>query len=260
MNNKRDTPENKTEKKPVKKNKSGKNIFASRSFIGILCIVLALIVCFGAAPVINRVTGDRVEVVRMRNTVLKGTQLTENDIEVVSVGAFNLSENAIKDKSQVIGKYTTGDMYKGEYIFKEHVTSDINTANDILGSLNGEKKAISITIGSFALGLSGKLETGDIISVIVYDSKEGYAHTPPELRYVRVITSTTSQGIDKADRTDNTQPVTVTVLVNQKQAELLAEYEKTASMHFTLEYRGDMATAQRFLNMQEEYFATNMEG
>ena len=80
MNNKRDTPENKTEKKPVKKNKSGKNIFASRSFIGILCIVLALIVCFGAAPVINRVTGDRVEVVRMRNTVLKGTQLDRKSV------------------------------------------------------------------------------------------------------------------------------------------------------------------------------------
>ena len=261
MNNKRDTPENKVEKKPkTSKNKSGKNIFASRSFIGILCIVLALIVCFGAAPIINRVSDEKTEIVRMRKTVLKGTQLTENDVEVVSVGAFNLYEGVIKDKSEVIGKYVTGDMYKGEYIFKEHITSDIHTANDILGSLNGEKKAISITIGSFALGLSGKLETGDIISVIVYDTKEGYAHTPPELRYVRVITSTTSQGIDKADRTDNTQPVTVTVLVNQKQAELLAEYEKTASMHFTLEYRGDMATAQRFLNMQEEYFATNTEG
>ena len=254
---KRDTPENEP---AVKKSKSGKNIFASRSFIGILCIVLALIVCFGAAPIINRVSDEKTEIVRMRNTVLKGTQLTENDIEVVSVGAFNLYEGVIKDKSEVIGKYVTGDMYKGEYIFKEHITSDIHTANDILSSLNGEKKAISITIGSFALGLSGKLETGDIISVIVYDTKEGYAHTPPELRYVRVITSTTSQGIDKADRTDNTQPVTVTVLVNQKQAELLAEYEKTSSMHFTLEYRGDMATAQRFLNMQEEYFATNTEG
>ena len=223
MNNKRDTPENKAGKKPkTSKNKSGKNIIASRSFIGILCIVLALIVCFGAAPIINRVSDEKTEIVRMRNTVLKGTQLTENDIEVVSVGAFNLYEGVIKDKSEVIGKYVTGDMYKGEYIFKEHITSDINTANDILGSLNGEKKAISITIGSFALGLSGKLETGDIISVIVYDTKEGYAHTPPELRYIRVITSTTSQGIDKADRTDNTQPVTVTVLVNQKQAELLA--------------------------------------
>ena len=254
---KRDTPENNEwGKTAVKKNKTGKSIFASRSFIGIVCIVLALIVCFGAAPVINRISDEKTEIVRMRNTVLKGTQLTENDIEVVSVGAYNLYEGVITDKSEVIGKYVTGDMYKGEYIFKEHITSDVNTANDILGSLNGEKKAISVTIGSFALGLSGKLETGDIISVIVFDSKDGYAHTPPELRYVRVITSTTSQGIDKADRTDNTQPVTVTVLVNKTQAELLAEYEKTSSMHFTLEYRGEIETAQHYLDIQEEYFKT----
>lgn len=90
---KRDTPENKEGSKvAVKKNKTGKSIFASRSFIGILCIVLALIVCFGAAPVINRISDEKTEIVRMRNTVLKGTQLTEDDIEVISVGAYNLYE------------------------------------------------------------------------------------------------------------------------------------------------------------------------
>ena len=242
-------------KQAPKKNKSGKSIFASRSFVGIICIILALVVCFGAAPIVNRVSDEKTEIVRMRNTVVKGTQLTENDIEVVKVGAYNLPENVIKDKSDVIGKYTTGDMYKGEYIFSEHITSDIGTAKDILGSLDGEQKAISISIGSFALGLSGKLETGDIISVIVYSSKEGYAYTPPELNYIRVITSTTSQGIDKEELTDNSQPVTVTLLVNQRQAELLAEYEKTSSMHFTLEYRGDAATAKRYLDIQNQYFA-----
>jgi hypothetical protein len=69
-----------------------------------------------------------------------------------------------------------------------------------------------------------------------------------------VVTSTTSKGIDKADVTDNTQPVTVTLLVNQEQAELLAEYEKTSSMHFALEYRGDAAIAQQYLNEQQAYF------
>ena len=48
--------------------------------------------------------------------------------------------------------------------------------------------------------------------------------------------------------------MTVTLLVNQKQAELLAQYEKTASMHFSLEYRGDAAVAQRYLDVQESYF------
>ena len=123
----------------------------------------------------------------------------------------------------------------------------------MIESLNGEQKAISLTIGSFAQGLSGKLETGDIISVIVYSQKDGFAQTPCELQYVRVITSTTSSGVDKADIKDTAQPVTI--LVNQTQAELLAQYEKTASMHFVLEYRGDADTAQKYLDRQNQYFA-----
>ena len=65
--------------------------------------------------------------------------------------------------------------------------------------------------------------------------------------------------MDKADRTDNTQPVTVTLLVNREQAELLAQYEKSASMHFALEYRGDTTTAQKYLDRQNEYFASKGE-
>ena len=243
--------------KIVKPKSAGKpKKIGNRTVIGIVCILAAFAVCFGVAPLVNRVAEEQVEIVRMRNTLLKGTCIAENDIEVVKVGAFNLPKDVIRDKNEVIGKYTTGDMYKGEYILPERLTSDINTATDILGSLDGDKKAISISIGSFALGLSGKLETGDIISVIVYDAKEKTTFTPPELSYLRVITSTTSGGIDKADITDSSQPVTVTLLVNQKQAELLAEYEKTASMHFTLEYRGDLAKAQQYLDMQEQYFQT----
>ena len=49
--------------------------------------------------------------------------------------------------------------------------------------------------------------------------------------------------------------MTVTLLVNQAQAELLAEYEKTSSMHFALDYRGDAAIAQQYLDEQSAYFA-----
>ena len=70
----------------------------------------------------------------------------------------------------------------------------------------------------------------------------------------KVVTSTTSKGIDKADVTDNTQPVTVTFIVNKEQAEMLALLEQTATIHFALEYRGDSATAQKYLDEQAAYF------
>ena len=116
------------------------------------------------------------------------------------------------------------------------------------------EKIPNISLGTVYRNLGQLIETGDIISVIVYDAKENNTFTPDELRYVRVVTSTTSKGLDKAEVTDHSQPVTVTLIVNQEQAELLAKYEKTSSMHFTLEYRGDEATAQMYLEEQASYF------
>ena len=137
-------------------------------------------------------------------------------------------------------------------------------AADVICTMRGAKtlpvfifnnhKAISITIGSFALGFSGKLETGDIVGILVYDQVENRSYTPKELAYVKVITTTTSSGVDKADVEDKSQPVTVTLLVNDEQAELLAFYEKVADMHIVLEYRGDSETAQKYLNAQNKVF------
>ena len=232
----------------------GSKVLGNRTIIGIICIVAALVICFGITPLVNKNSSETIEIVRVKQTIPKGGMITENVIEVVDVGSYNLPDTVYTSKKDVVGKYAKVDMYAGEYIIPQKLTSEVQSATDILGNLDGEQKIISITIGSFAQGVSGKLETGDIISVIVYDAKENNTFTPDELRYVRVVTSTTSKGLDKAEVTDHSQPVTVTLIVNQEQAELLAKYEKTSSMHFTLEYRGDEATSQMYLEEQASYF------
>ena len=241
------------------KTSTGKKV-GNRTVIGIVCILVAFVVCFLLLPMMSRSSSEQMEIVRVKQVIIKGSVIGEGDIEVVSVGAYNLPSSVLKKKDDVVGKYARGDMYPGEYLLPSKLTSDIGTATDIMESLDGSQKAISLTIGSFAQGLSGKLETGDIISVIVYSQKDGFAYTPPELQYIKVITSTTSTGVDKANIKDTTQPVTVTLLVNQAQAELLAQFEKIASMHFALEYRGDQAVAQKYLDRQNEYFANGGEG
>jgi len=240
----------------ARKNKSiGGKVLSNRTIIGIICIVAALLICFGVAPLVNRISDGTVDVVRVKAVVPQGSLITPLDVEVVSVGKTNLPEGVIVATSDCVGKFATTDLYVGDYLFAEKLTSDEMSATDIMGNLEGDKMVMSVTIDSFAQGLSGKLQTGDIVSVIVYDSKTGEARTPGELHYLKVVTSTTSKGIDKADVTDSTQPVTVTFIVNKAQAELLAKYEQTATMHFTLEYRGDIATAQKYLDEQEAYFS-----
>lgn len=226
----------------------------NRTVIGIICIVVALAICFGIAPLVNRLSDGKTKIVRLTRDISAGATITEADIEVVDVGSYNLPTGVIKDKVQVVGKCALSNLTKGDYLFPSKIGNDTNNAGRMLESLDKNHKAISITISSFALGFSGKLETGDIVGILVYDQVENRSYTPKELTYVKVITTTTSSGVDKADVEDKSQPVTVTLLVNDEQAELLAFYEKVADMHIVLEYRGDSETAQKYLDAQNKVF------
>ena len=127
-------------------------------------------------------------------------------------------------------------------------------------SLTGEKRAISITIPSFAGGLSGKLISGDIVSVIAVDYKEqGKTLVPEELQYVEVIAVTDSKGNDdetvtvRPDGEEETEPPeTVTLLVTPMQANILAELEAEGEIHISLVYRGTAENAQKFISAQEK--------
>lgn len=231
----------------------------NRTIIGIVCIVLALVVTFAVAPLVNRMAESRVDIVRMMKDVVQGHQISENDIEVVKVGGYNLPADVILKKENVVGRFATTDLKAGDYLLPSKLTSTSDKANDVFRTLDGTKQAISITIQTFAGGLSGKLQNGDIVQLVVYQQDRTKAIIPGALTYVKVITTTTAEGADKDELTVNEDgtyelPSTVTLLVNQAQAKLLVEYENSGRIHADLVYRGDEATAQKFLDAQDDYF------
>ena len=115
----------------------------------------------------------------------------------------------------------------------------------------------SVTIKSFATGLSGKLQSGDIVSVIVADYPEdGETSIPAELQYVEIISVTASTGYDantgEAKGDEKELPSTVTFLVLPEQAKVLAELEQDAKLHLSLVYRGTVDGAKQFIEAQDE--------
>ena len=50
-------------------------------------------------------------------------------------------------------------------------------------------------------------------------------------------------------------PSTVTLLVNETQAKILAAQEASGKMHLALVFRGEASKAQTFLDAQEKVFA-----
>lgn len=233
----------------------------NRTAIGIVCIILAVAITFVVSPMVNKVSDKKTETVRFTTNVTHGTKIKETDVEVVKISNSALPNKVVKNKTAVVGKYATADLFKGDFATENKVTDNANTASDVMASLKGNKVAMSITINSFAGGLSGKLQNGDIVSVCVTD-KDNETEIPAELKYVKVITTTTSGGIDENDVVENEDgsfdlPTTITVLVSVEQAKILANYEKNAAMHIALVFRGDEASAEKFLKAQDAYLEKN---
>lgn len=231
----------------------------NRTIIGIVCIVLALVVTFAVAPLVNKLSDSRTDIVRLKNDIVQGHMIQESDIEVVTVGSIGLPTNIITKKEAVVGKFAACDLKANTDLLQSMISDKSDSADDVFHTLDGKKQAISITISSFAGGLSGKLENGDIVSLVIFENETNEATIPGGLTYVKVITTTTAEGFDKDELTPNEDgtyelPTTLTLLVNPTQAKMLVEYENRGVIHADLVYRGDSKTAQKFLDAQDLYF------
>lgn len=233
----------------------------NRTVLGVVCIALALVICFAVTPLFNASKSSTMKIVRVKSDLKIGQEITSKDIEVVEVGAYNMPSEVAQKSEDVVGKYASAEMIKGEYVLAAKISDTPASENAYLYNLTGEKRAISITIPSFAGGLSGKLISGDIVSVIAVDYKEkGETVVPEELQYVEVIAVTDKKGNDdetvtvKPDGEEETElPETVTLLVTPAQANILAELEAEGEIHVALVYRGTAENAQKFISAQEKY-------
>ena len=234
-------------------------LFKNRTVLGIFCIAVSLLICFAITPLVNAGLSKKVAIVRFNQMVQEGEQITKNMVDVVEVGNHNLPENVVRNLADVEGKYLTATVYAGDYILTEKISEEPSAENKYLYNLNGEKQAMSITINTFAEGLSGKLKSGDIVSVIAPDYLgSGETVIPAELKYVEVIAVTAKSGYDantEEQRTEEEEkelPSTVTILVRPEQSRLLARLEAEGEIHLSLVFRGEAEKASEFIEAQDQ--------
>ena len=230
----------------------------NRTILGIVCTFLSLLFTFGFSPLINRLLGGDMTVIRLSKNIGQGEEITADCIENVKVKKSTLPRGIITDQKDIKGKYALSDLYAGDYLKKEKLSGFGNTEKETFASLNGEKTAISFTVKSLAAGLSGKLKPGDIVTLIITD-KNSETKIPPELKYVKVVASTAQDGTDtEKAKTDESgkkpTAATVTVLCNTEQAKRIAEYENSGNIQVSLAYRGKTENANVFLDAQDKYF------
>ena len=236
----------------------------NRFIYGILSIVLAAVIAFIAIPAVTSKTSSTCGIARMKNAVPRGTLITTNDVELAEVGGFNLPDGVARQTQDVIGTYAATDLFPGDYILPEKVSS-VPLSSDL--SLNGIPDgmvAISITTQTLATALSDKLQGGDIIRLYHYDDDNELEPVTdiPELRFVKVLSVTDAKGLDVDYTTppeedeERQQTATITVLATPEQALLLARYENEGRLHVALITRGNEKLAEELLGRQSEILLT----
>ena len=235
------------------------NLLKNRTVLGIICILLSLLICFGVTPLFNKTVSQKTEIVRVTKEIKAGDEITKDMVQTVEVGGFGLPENVIRQKDTVIGKYAKADFSIGDYILNTKLSDIPAFENTYLYNLDGSKQAMSVTIKNFANGLSGKLQSRDIVSVIAPDyKKQGSTVIPAELKYVEIISVTAPSGYDantgetKSNDDERELPSTVTLLVSSEQSKVLAELEADGKLHLSLVYRGTPANTAQFIEVQDE--------
>ena len=229
----------------------------NRTVIGVICIVLSLIICFAVTPLFNKGMSQKTEIVRVTKDIKIGDEITKDMVQTVEVGGYNLPEDVVKNTETVLGKFASADMVPSDYIISSKIADEPAAENAYLYNLTGEKQAMSVSVKSFATGLSGKLVSGDIVSIIAPDyKKQGTTVIPPELQYVEVIAVTAGSGYDantgeQEDSEEKELPSTVTLLVTPEQSKILAMLEADGNLHISLVYRGSKENAAKFIEAQQ---------
>ncbi len=239
-----------------------KKLLQNRVVLGTIAIVLAIIISFGLAPLFNKSIAKKEMVARVATKIQQGEQITKGMVKMEEIGTYNLDSKVVKDMDDIIGQYARVELHPGDHVLKTKLSNDPLANYEYLMDFNGSMRAISVSIKSFASGLSGKIERGDIVSVLVADyGEERTVLSPVELQYVEVLAVTAGTGLDTEEygveeslEMEKELPATITFKVNPQQALLLADMESQGKIHVALVFRGSEEQKNAFLEKQRSAF------
>ena len=86
----------------------------NRTLIGIVLIVAAIGLCFGISPLFNTILASKTTIIRLKQDIPQGVQITGSMLEAVEVGTMNLPADMQNDPKKIIGKYSVTAMFAGD--------------------------------------------------------------------------------------------------------------------------------------------------
>ena len=256
-------------------------ILRNKFLIGILCIIIGVTVGFVLLPKSQDADISMTQVVRLTQDVEAGTKLEEKMLEVATIPAESVPDGASSALESFLNRYASSQLYAGDILTAAKVRDTL--VDPVAAAAAKGKQLVSVTVPSLSAGVSGTLQPGDVVSIMVTSkvtqfnqnlglmtpvedseetsdwqtggslissvTKESQTYIPEELRYLEVCKVSSSDGTDalvngdKDKEEPNRLPVTITFYATEAQALKLAEVEQNGEIHVTFVARGDAADA-----------------
>lgn len=228
-----------------------KRILKNRIFLSGVCLFFAGIISFVILPKIYKNQEALTEIITPNMNIPKGTYITENMLTTSQIGAYGLPTNLIQEKQDIVGKYASIDIQKGDYILNTKV-QEFKIQEYLDQVIEEDKRLVTITLPSIASGLSSHLEKGDIVSVANFIPEKEKATIDgmryeqsqviiyEELKEVEVydIENSRTESVQEVKENNETSdvsydpiPKTVTLIINEDQAKKLIEAEYNGKLH-----------------------------
>lgn len=228
-------------------------IIHNKVAVGIFCILIALLFSLFSINFKSSSNETRSILVTTKKIDV-GDKITDEMISFKKISGD--TSGLLVNKEDVIGKYAKVPMVANDYVTNDKLSVEALYGSAYLENLKEDDRAISVSITTNAKGLSGKLESGDIVSVILsnIDNKQGIKNTyiPDELKYVEVISVSDTSGNDVGSNEEAKKiGSTVTLLTTEEQSLILARAEGFEDIHFQLVYRGNDERKQQLLKEQK---------
>lgn len=248
-----------------------KKVFRSKLFISMIFLILVAVMVFYLLPLNYEKQNQTVDVIQLIDNVSVGTKITESMVTTRTIGLYGVDNSVITKKEDVIGKYALTDIRRTSNLYADMFTSEweeVEGAIDML--LTENDRLITISLGSAAKSIGGKIKAGSVIdiltintgndseiqydefgnpiesknsegltllplmeNVIVYDVLNNALESITDLR--RQWISLVENGDAAAQNFDASMvPAYVTLVVSAEQALLLANQEYNGEFHFLL--------------------------
>lgn len=222
--------------------------FKNRYVIFALCLILSGIIAFVIVPKANKNMGDAVNVVKVIKRIEKNTQISEDMLAIKQLPKIAVPDNAITDKSMIIGKAAAVTLYPEDNLIPQKFISLDSVSDKAFYDMdNTEQIAVSVTVSSLAASVSGKIMPGDVVSVYGFITETKTLAEYTDLLYLEVIGVSNANAEELSERTSGSEtdssdkviPATVTLSVNRNQAQELIMLENTSSLHIVFVGRGE---------------------